>query len=424
MNFPHKIGWGVLLALSPLLSFAQVSQDNYKPLGTTGTVPKEFLFDPVAVTQQNISASDQLSPTEAKEFYSSVNYLRKRLFESGSLYLDNEVSAYLNAVVARLQAANPQIKGNFRIYLSRSVEANAACLADGSIFVNIGLLSTLENESQLAFVVAHEIAHYLKQHSVKDFKRMATVNQYETQSRNQYSNALRKLKYSRESEFDADGLAIQFIMQSDFDAREASAALEKLDLKPTVSNKPAINFDKYFKTSLFAYDTAWVSKKEIQKIRKNYNAEDETNFVTDELVDLYKSHPDIEKRTTALKEIIQNTENVKTPKATGSAAFDQIRQTALFEMVESNLQNANYVNAAYFALQLLEQHPDNAYLQTAVTKSLYWISYFKELNEGKLVIKEPLLTADESFFWLYALVKKTDIPQTKKLAYSFAKSAA
>ncbi len=413
-----------ILLLYPFLSFAQFSSD-YNPLGNNGSLPKEFLFDPVSLTEQNAKTSDQLAPAEAREFYSSVNFLRKRLFESGSLYLENEITSYIATIVARLQANNPQIKGNFKIYLTRSVEPNAVCLADGSIFVNVGLLSVLENESELAFVLAHEIAHYLKQHSAKDFKRIATVSAYETRNNLQYHNIFRKLKLSRESEFDADGLAIQHIMQSDFDARQATAALTRLDPKePGNTQTRPLNFDKYFKTANFAYDTAWVSRKEIEKARKNYNSEDEDEFVTDDQVDLYKSHPDIDKRVSALKEIIDNAETGSKNKPNNPEAYNRIRQLALFETVDNNLKSANYINAISGALRLLEQYPDNLYLHTAITRSLYWISYYKEINEGNLVIKEPLLQADNNYFWLYTLVKRLDIPQAKKLSFSFAKLAS
>lgn len=424
MQLSSKLTLGAALLFCPFLSFAQFTS-GYQPLGNSGTVPPEFLFDPIAVTQQNIKAADQLNPEEAALFYSSVNLLRKRLFESGNLYLDNKITNYIGSVVSQLQAANPQIKGNFKVYLSRSVEPNATCLADGSIFVNIGLLSVLENESQLAFVLAHEIAHYLKQHSVKDFKRLSTVNQYEARSANQNTTLFRKLKLSRESEFDADGLAMQFILQSDFDAREAGKALSKLDPKlESNSNLPPINFDKYFKTPNFTYDTAWVSRKEIERSKRLYSSENEEEFVTDDVTDLYKSHPDLDKRVAALSEIIQNSELGSKALKAADSKFAHIRILAQFETVENNLQNAHYINAAYFALRLLEHYPDNAYLHVALARSLYWVSYYKEINEGSLAIKEPLLVADNSFYWLYTLLRKTDIPQTKKLSYSFAKAAS
>jgi len=41
---------------------------------------------------------------------------------------------------------------------------NAASLPDGTLLVNTGLLGAIQNESQLAFVLSHEIAHVLQVH--------------------------------------------------------------------------------------------------------------------------------------------------------------------------------------------------------------------------------------------------------------------
>ena len=41
---------------------------------------------------------------------------------------------------------------------------NAFALANGSIYVNSGLLAVLENEAQLASVIAHEQTHVLNRH--------------------------------------------------------------------------------------------------------------------------------------------------------------------------------------------------------------------------------------------------------------------
>ncbi|HEY6248820.1 MAG TPA: M48 family metalloprotease [Candidatus Angelobacter sp.] len=52
----------------------------------------------------------------------------------------------------------------FRFFVVEDASINAEALPDGTIFVNTGLLGALENESQLAFVLSHEIAHVLQAH--------------------------------------------------------------------------------------------------------------------------------------------------------------------------------------------------------------------------------------------------------------------
>jgi hypothetical protein len=52
----------------------------------------------------------------------------------------------------------------FRFYVVEDPSINAEALPDGTVLVNTGLLGAVQNESQLAFVLSHEIAHVLQAH--------------------------------------------------------------------------------------------------------------------------------------------------------------------------------------------------------------------------------------------------------------------
>jgi len=52
----------------------------------------------------------------------------------------------------------------FRFFVVEDSEINAASLPDGTMLINTGLLGAIQNESQLAFVMSHEIAHVLQTH--------------------------------------------------------------------------------------------------------------------------------------------------------------------------------------------------------------------------------------------------------------------
>jgi hypothetical protein len=58
----------------------------------------------------------------------------------------------------------------FRFYVVEDPSINAAALPDGTVLVNTGLLGAVENESQLAFVLSHEIAHVLQAHQWREAK--------------------------------------------------------------------------------------------------------------------------------------------------------------------------------------------------------------------------------------------------------------
>lgn len=56
----------------------------------------------------------------------------------------------------------------FRFYVVEDPSINAAALPDGTVLVNTGLLGAVENESELAFVLSHEIAHVLQAHQWRE----------------------------------------------------------------------------------------------------------------------------------------------------------------------------------------------------------------------------------------------------------------
>src|SRR5699024_7442607 len=53
---------------------------------------------------------------------------------------------------------------DLRVLLSRDTSPNAYSLGEGTFVFNISLLSRLENEEQLYFIMAHELSHYVLNH--------------------------------------------------------------------------------------------------------------------------------------------------------------------------------------------------------------------------------------------------------------------
>jgi predicted Zn-dependent protease len=80
------------------------------------------------------------------------------------IYDSPRVTAYVQGIVDRLY---PEFKETIRVRLFNSPDLNAFVLPNGSIYVNIGLLGRMENEAQLATVLAHEVSHFKFQHALK-----------------------------------------------------------------------------------------------------------------------------------------------------------------------------------------------------------------------------------------------------------------
>jgi hypothetical protein len=79
------------------------------------------------------------------------------------------MTAYLESVMAKLFAVAPEDGIPVRIYIQDSGQLNAFAHNDGSIALPLGVLENIEHEDELAFVLAHELAHVIYRHHQSDW---------------------------------------------------------------------------------------------------------------------------------------------------------------------------------------------------------------------------------------------------------------
>jgi predicted Zn-dependent protease len=117
-------------------------------------------------------SSSVLSEQDAKRI-SEAAYINLR--QSGELLEDAEVQTYLDEVGGRLVRASAAERYHFRFYPILNASINAFAVPGGLVGVNTGLLVAAQHESEVAAVLAHEIAHVTQQHSARmQFSQRAT----------------------------------------------------------------------------------------------------------------------------------------------------------------------------------------------------------------------------------------------------------
>lgn len=102
------------------------------------------------------------------------------LAELGGLYPDQGTQDYLNMVGQRIVAAGrSRLRGDanfpdweFRFYVVNTSMINAFALPGGHVFVTRGIMLKLKDESELAGLLGHEVAHVFARHSAE---RMSEV---------------------------------------------------------------------------------------------------------------------------------------------------------------------------------------------------------------------------------------------------------
>lgn len=177
-------------------------------------------------------------------------------------YLDDaELADYLNALGDRLVAVSPSPHRHFEFFVVRDSSINAFALPGGYIGVHTGLISAARNESELAAVLAHEIAHVTQNHIARmvDQQRgsglmslaalaiailAARSNSQVSQAAATVASAVnvqQQLDFSREHEREADRVGLQILAQAGFAPAGMASFFERLQAQGRLfdSNAPA-----------------------------------------------------------------------------------------------------------------------------------------------------------------------------------------
>ena len=84
------------------------------------------------------------------------------------LYVDDpEIADYITSLGARLLAGADGARRNLSFFMVQDDGVNAFALVGGYIGVHTGLVALTQNESELAGVLAHEIAHIVQRHQAR-----------------------------------------------------------------------------------------------------------------------------------------------------------------------------------------------------------------------------------------------------------------
>lgn len=119
---------------------------------------------------KNADEASNLSTGE-KRLWSQSDDAVTVIRRSGKLLLDQDAELHINQMA---QALFPEFKDEIKIEIIKSPILNAFAFPNGRLFIHSGIIAAAQNDSQLAAVVAHEVAHFTKRHSAKN--RISAAN--------------------------------------------------------------------------------------------------------------------------------------------------------------------------------------------------------------------------------------------------------
>jgi len=185
-----------------------------------------------------------------------VDALDQQIADHGLLYVDPEVEAYIQRIGCSVVPAHVPEHVMWRFRVLRDPVPNAFALANGSVYINTGMLSRLENEAQLAGVLAHEVTHVVNRHTYRSFNDMrrkyVMMDVFEAATSAaplagaNYPAMLAlgnvvplavvqtTFGYRRELEHEADDYAVRLLYKAGYDPKQMAHALDLLRHGPEV----------------------------------------------------------------------------------------------------------------------------------------------------------------------------------------------
>lgn len=240
---------------------------------------------------QNVYASSSdlpdLSLAASARISSSQEYqigraIVRDLQLKGVIVNDPELTAYIQDIGNRIAVHAHEGEQHFSFFVVDDPAINAFALPGGFIGIHTGLLAATSNESELAGVLAHEIAHVSQKHIARMIDDSAQTSMLATAATlaavlvgslagagsdaivaavqtTQASAIQRQINFTRDNEYEADRVGISFMAKSGFDPtgmpeffrtlsrRNGSSGLqvpEFLRTHPVTSNRIAESMDR------------------------------------------------------------------------------------------------------------------------------------------------------------------------------------
>lgn len=385
------------LAISGFIhGFAQtkIDFDHYTTLSSRGSIPEDFSLSTYQKIERDIKVDrPELALSLRRKFYTGIHTSIDDIIHSEVCVFGDPISDYVRDIAKNLLKDDKETFKMLRFYTLKSNETNAFSTDQGIIFVTTGLVSQVSSEAQIAYVLAHEIAHFKRKHVLERFKQktvLKNANYYELST------------YSKDRELEADSDAIEIYKNAGYDEALIEPTFDVLMYSYLPFDE--VKIPEIFFNSKEFYVPSFKFPKEGFPItaEENYN-------------DSKSSHPNISKRKKQVIDVLAKGSgwNGKAD-LLGEDRFYEIRNIARFETIRNAILALDLSNALYSIFVLKKEFPNSHYLNMMEAKTWLALAQTKSASMSKPF--ESKSHKEGEIATLHAILKKMDKLEVSTIA--------
>ena len=356
----------------------------------------------------------------------------KEKFDNQEIYTSAVAEDYLNALTEVIVKANPSLKDHpFHCYFSRSSDPNAAYIGEGIILFDMGLFDQLHNESEAAFILCHEIAHYILRHQENSMAGYVTlINSPEVQSR------LRKIKgseynrraqletlvkglsfdsrrHSRDHEAQADSMGVELMRHTGFDLHGALTTLALLDGIDRNDFDMEAALRQTFNAPDHPFQQKWL-RRETGLFGGHVEKEDTA------MVDSLKTHPSCPLRIRLLTPVVKGG-GAGRRYVVDSVKFAAVKVLCRYEVIEYAYVSGSYTESLFLSLQLLKDRPGDEYAVAHIGRLLNGLYAAQKAHRLGKVAELPSPDQAPNYHLMLEFLENLHVEDLAAISYHFLK---
>jgi len=224
-------------------------------LVSSGCSINKMIKAPKRSAKRIAAAADQSSELTDQEEYFIGRAVSAKIISTYPLLEDEKKTEYLNLVgnIISNNSNRPELIGGYHFAILNSPVINAFASPSGVVFVTTGLLDSLDNEDELAAVLAHEVAHINNKDGVSAIEvnrgeglltaimlepfrfaasllpgHLAGFANVFMSSVDSVTDTVANKGYNIQQEFNADNSALVYLERSGYDPKSMLEYLKKL----------------------------------------------------------------------------------------------------------------------------------------------------------------------------------------------------